>query len=142
MKRFGLPLIWITIGVTSISTCFATLSGSLDEKQIILRLKPDGEVNIDKTDAPIMEMAKPTSAQSIGEQRYNEVCHVCHGTGLGGAPKFGDKAEWAPRIAEGMDVLMKHAIEGYKAMPPKGTCMNCTNDEIKAAIEYMISHSK
>ena len=141
MRRFGLPLIWMMIGVTSISTCFATLSGSLDEKQIILRLKPDGEVNIDKTGA-LIEAAKPVSALSIGEQRYQEVCHICHGTGLSGAPKFGDKAEWAPRIAEGMDVLMKHAIEGYKAMPPKGTCMNCTNDEIKDAIEYMISHSK
>ncbi len=141
MRRLGLPYLGIMLGaLLATSLSYATLSGSLNEKQIILRLKPEGEVRIDATgSAPI---AKQTVTLEVGQQHYEEVCHVCHGTGIGGAPKFGDKADWAPRIAEGMDVLLKHAIEGYKAMPARGTCMNCTDDEIKKAIEYIVSQSK
>ncbi len=141
MRRFGLLSIGIVvIALLTTSLCYATLSGSLSEKQIILRLQPEAEVTVEAGSS--MPTAKPTVAFEAGQQRYEEVCHICHGTGIGGAPKFGDKDDWAPRIAEGIDVLLKHALEGYKAMPVKGTCMNCTDDEIKKSIEYMISKSK
>ncbi len=120
--------------------CFADLSGSLDEKQILLRLQPEGQVTVE-AGGKVVEQ-KPAVALNPGQKRYEDTCHICHGPGLAGAPKFGDKDEWAPRIAEGMDTLLQHAIHGYKAMPPKGTCMSCSDDEIKEAIEYMISHSK
>ena len=64
------------------------------------------------------------------------------GAGLAGAPKFKDKADWAPRIADGMDLLVKRAIEGYKAMPPKGSCSTCSDEEIKKAVEYMVSNAQ
>ena len=57
-------------------------------------------------------------------------------------PKIGDKAAWAPRIAQGMDTLLKHATEGLRAMPPKGACMDCSEADLKAAIEYMVSQAK
>lgn len=141
MKRFS--WVWIISFAGFISVLpysFASLSGSLSEKAIEERLKPVGEVTVEAGSTPVT--VATSAAVDIGQQRYQEYCHICHETGLAGAPKFGDKAGWAPRIAEGMDVLLKHAIDGYKAMPAKGTCLNCSDDEIKKAIEYMISHSK
>jgi len=126
-----------------VSLCFADLSGSLDEQHILMRIKPEGEVNIE-AGAQTSQSASTAKATvvDIGQQRYEKYCHVCHETGLAGAPKLGDKSDWAPRIAEGMDTLFEHALKGYKAMPPKGTCMDCSDDELKKAIEYMISKSK
>ena len=77
-----------------------------------------------------------------GEAIYNSKCTVCHTTGVAGAPKLGDKEAWAPRIATGMDALLNSATNGKNAMPPKGTCTDCTEDDLKAAIEYMTSKSQ
>ncbi|RMG28121.1 MAG: cytochrome c5 family protein [Gammaproteobacteria bacterium] len=77
-----------------------------------------------------------------GEKIFKTKCFVCHGTGAAGAPKVGDKKAWAPRIAKGIDTLLKHAKNGYNAMPPKGTCMECSDEDLKSTIEYMISKSK
>jgi cytochrome c5 len=77
-----------------------------------------------------------------GETIYNTKCMACHNAGVAGAPKLGDKEAWAPRIATGMDALLASATNGKNAMPPKGTCMDCTEDDLKAAIEYMTSKSK
>lgn len=130
-------------GIAGVSICFANLSGALDEQHILMRIKPEGEVNVEAGGQPgtIGASAKSTTAD-IGQQRYEKYCHICHESGLAGAPKFGDKSDWAPRIAEGMDTLFEHALKGYKAMPPKGTCMECTDEELKKAIEYMVTKSK
>ena len=61
---------------------------------------------------------------------------------VAGAPKFGDKAAWEPRIAQGIDAMLSTAINGKGAMPPRGTCMDCSDADLKAAIEYMISNSQ
>lgn len=82
-----------------------------------------------------------TEAKS-GDQVYNTSCAACHGTGAAGAPKMGDAAAWAPRIAKGIDALMVSATGGLNAMPPKGLCMTCSDAELRAAIEYMVSNSK
>ncbi|WJW75419.1 c-type cytochrome [Thiohalobacter sp. IOR34] len=81
-------------------------------------------------------------AAADGKQIVTQSCFACHGTGAAGAPKIGDKAAWAPRIAQGMDTLLQNAITGLRAMPPKGTCMTCSEAELKAAIEYMVSQSQ
>ncbi|OGT89206.1 MAG: hypothetical protein A2286_05370 [Gammaproteobacteria bacterium RIFOXYA12_FULL_61_12] len=78
-----------------------------------------------------------------GEEIYNKTCKVCHEAGIAGSPKFGDKAAWEPRIAKGMDALMASAVTGTaKGMPPKGTCMDCDDAELKGAIEFMVSKAK
>lgn len=140
MRRLALPLIIAAFGTFFVSTVLADLSGSLDEKAIIQRIHPEGEVTIEAGSALVVET--PKVILDIGQQHYEQVCHICHGTGLAGAPKFGDKADWAPRIADGMATMVKRAIEGYKAMPPKGTCTNCSDDDIKKTVEYMVSHSQ
>jgi cytochrome c5 len=77
-----------------------------------------------------------------GQQTYQSSCQACHATGAAGAPKIGDKEAWAPRIAQGMDTLLAHATTGIRAMPPKGACAACTEEDLKAAIEYMVSQSE
>ena len=72
---------------------------------------------------------------------YNQVCTACHSSGVAGAPKVGDKAAWAPRIALGIDELTKVAIHGKGAMPPKGGS-SASDDEIKAVVTYMVNASK
>jgi len=77
-----------------------------------------------------------------GQKIYQTSCQACHATGAAGAPKLGDKEAWAPRIATGMDALLTSATNGKNAMPPKGACMSCSEDDLKAAIEYMVSQSQ
>ena len=85
--------------------------------------------------------AAPAAARS-GETVYSTTCMVCHATGAAGAPKLGDTAAWAPRIAKGLDALVASSINGINAMPPRGTCGNCSDDELKAAVEHMMAASQ
>lgn len=81
-------------------------------------------------------------AARSGEQVYNTACMSCHTTGAAGAPKLGDGAAWAPRLAERTkEGLYTSSIKGYKGMPPKGLCMNCSDDELHAAVDYMLEKS-
>ena len=72
---------------------------------------------------------------------YKQFCVACHGAGVAGAPKLGDKAAWAPRIAQGMPALVGNAIKGKGAMPPKGGSP-ASDADIKATVEYMVGQSK
>ena len=82
---------------------------------------------------------------AAGKQLFGAVCTACHGLGIAGAPKFGDKAAWAPRIAEGLDTLYQHAINGYQGkngvMPPKGGS-SAPDEDVKAAVRYMADAAK
>ena len=81
-------------------------------------------------------------ADADGQKIYQSSCQACHATGAAGAPKVGDKEAWAPRIATGIDAMLAVAIKGKNAMPPKGACAACTDDELKETIEYMVSQSQ
>ena len=85
--------------------------------------------------------AKSVSIRS-GETVYTESCAACHATGAAGAPKLGDKADWSKRLAQGKATLLQHAIEGFKGMPAKGGCSTCSNDEIKAVVDYLAEKAK
>lgn len=76
---------------------------------------------------------------ALGEKIYTANCASCHGAGVLGAPKFGDKGMWGPRIAQGKDTLYTHALNGFKMMPPKGGNAALKDEEVKAAIDYMVS---
>lgn len=73
------------------------------------------------------------------EAVYNRHCVICHAAGVAGAPKLGDAPAWEPRVAQGLDTLVKHVVEGYNAMPAKGTCMECTAEHIKATVVWMLA---
>ena len=101
--------------------------------------------------APAAEPAAPAAAPTttasaagggdlvLGEKIFGATCATCHGAGVLGAPKSGDKTAWGPRIAQGKDTLYKHALEGFKMMPAKGGNAALKDDEVKAAIDYMVS---
>jgi len=78
-------------------------------------------------------------AELPGKATYEGVCHVCHGNGVAGAPKLGNAEEWAERVSKGKDVLHTSAIEGLNAMPPKGGRADLSDDEVKQAVDYMLS---
>lgn len=86
--------------------------------------------------AAVLMFSVSVNARDAGEL-YNKACIACHASGAAGAPKTGDKAAWAPRVAKGIDILVKNAKSGINAMPPKGMCMDCTDAEFKALIQFM-----
>ncbi|MEB0137600.1 MULTISPECIES: c-type cytochrome [unclassified Undibacterium] len=84
--------------------------------------------------APAAEL-RPRSGALI----YNMQCAECHLRGVNGAPKLSDRPAWAARLAQGPTRLIEHAIHGYKIMPARGSCSTCTDAEITAAVQYMIT---
>ncbi len=97
--------------------------------------------------APAPVAAAPAApANAAGEGVYKKVCALCHAAGVAGAPMPGNKDEWAPRIAQGEETLYKHAIEGFTGekgmMPARGGGTSLSDDEVKAAVDYMVAKSK
>jgi len=86
--------------------------------------------------------APAAAAGGKGKDTYTKACAACHMTGAAGAPKLGDKAAWAPRIAKGMDALHASALKGKGTMPPKGGNAALPDPEVTAAVDYMVSQSK
>ena len=93
-----------------------------------------------------VEGAVALAVPKDGTELFESVCKTCHGAGLVGAPKLTDKANWAPRLAQGTATLYKHALEGYTgkagSMPKKGGRVDLTDDLIKAGVDYMVSQAK
>ncbi|HQW81135.1 MAG: cytochrome c5 family protein [Rhodanobacteraceae bacterium] len=102
----------------------------------------------DSAVAPAADAATTDVAVAVadGEAVFKKACTACHGAGIAGAPKVGDAADWGPRVAQGDALLLEHAIKGFTGkkgmMPPKGGFLTLSDDEVKAAIDYMVSHSK
>jgi cytochrome c5 len=140
IKLTKLKLAWVLCLAVLVPVAYAKLSGSLSVDAIKERLKPMGQVNVIGTDAA----AAPTaiSGAKTPIQIYEQNCKMCHATGLAGAPKFGNKADWATRISQGLDTLVQTAWDGIRAMPPKGNCIDCTKEDIKVTVEYMIDAVK
>lgn len=120
----------------------AQASANTDNDAIRERIKLVGAVCVEG-DA---DCGTPAPAASSGPQDpadvYTASCSACHASGAAGAPKKGDKAAWAPRIAQGMDTLFEHAWNGFNAMPAKGLCATCSEDDIKATIKHIVDASK
>lgn len=96
-----------------------------------------------KTTLLWLALGAPLLAQAAdGATVYNQNCAMCHVPGLANAPKFGDKAAWAPRLESGREALLASAIKGKGAMPPKGGAAAASDADIKAAVAYMVSTVK
>jgi cytochrome c5 len=116
------------------------------------RLQPVGQVYMPGDELPAdapsvspVEEAAPVSASLSGAQVYNNACNVCHGNGIGNAPMLTNTADWEPRIAQGAGTLKKHAVDGYAGsvgfMPPKGGNASLSDEEVHAAVDYMIGEA-
>ena len=143
----GLAILAVVLVFTAISLT-SDISEHKPEEIVIENIKPVGEVYVAGESEPgeaasgAAMTAGEAAAPKSGEQIYQQSCQACHATGAAGAPKLGDVAAWAPRIAAGMDSLLANATNGLKAMPPKGLCMSCSSDELQAAVEYMVGKSQ
>ncbi|MCH7895072.1 MAG: cytochrome c5 family protein [Proteobacteria bacterium] len=114
------------------------------QEELAKRIAPVARVAIaGQSDGTVAGESKPEPAAATrsGEDIYNSSCVACHGIGIAGAPKVGDPEAWAPRIKQGLPTLYDHAINGYQGdsgmMPPKGGAMSLSDDDVKAAVDYM-----
>jgi len=151
-KEFYSTFIALMGGLAVFAIILVIVAGNLTSEvsdykpqEIVLEnIKPVGQVYIAGESEPeVAAVAETASAEPrTGEAVYNGTCTSCHATGAAGSPKVGDAAAWAPRIATGIDALLANATSGLNAMPPKGLCMDCSEDELRGAIEYMVSQSQ
>ncbi len=113
------------------------------------RIKPVAQVNVASAETqrePVKNAAAAPPPSRDGQQVYQATCFACHGAGIAGAPKLGDKSQWAKHIAKGLDTLYASAVNGVQgstgAMPPKGGNPALSNAEVRAAVDYMVGRSK
>jgi len=90
------------------------------------------------------QAGKATAAAPVqdGKTVYTTACLACHATGVAGAPRVGDKGAWGPRIAQGLDALNQHALQGIRGMPPKGGRMDLSDAAVTEAVAYMVENSQ
>lgn len=151
----------ILIGIAVVLYVLARIIAANTQEQHVLqdpanqaavseRIAPVAKVAIAGKDnsalAPVQAPAAAPAEELGGEQVFNMACMACHGAGVAGAPKMGDKAAWAPRVAKGADTLHKHAIEGFQGnagfMPAKGGRTDLSDKSIMNAVDYMVTAAK
>jgi len=117
----------------------------------VAKAEPAQPATPEKPSAPVAAAATATAAVAAkaggasmekGKKVYDTTCFACHKTGVAGAPIFGNKEAWAPRIATGIDSLYNSVLKGKGAMPPKGGNTALADDDVKAAVDYMVSQSQ
>jgi len=113
------------------------------------RIKPVAQVNVASAETqqePVKNATAAPPRSRDGQQVYQTTCVACHGAGIAGAPKLGDKTQWAKHIAKGRDTLYASALNGVQgsagAMPPKGGNPALSDAEVRAAVDYMVAQSK
>mgnify|MGYP006433501551 CR=1 FL=1 len=111
------------------------------ESEIRERIKPEGNVSIAGQSAEEAQAAK-APAHRGGSEVYSAACSACHNSGAAGAPKIGDSGAWASRFEQDTETLYSHAINGYNAMPAKGGCGGCSDQEVKNAVDYIIAETE
>jgi cytochrome c5 len=131
----------LLIMITALTASLVFAESQSYEDEVAERLTPAGNVCIQ---GEVCETA--TAAATItdtgpksGDQVYASACAACHGTGVLNAPKLGSNDDWAPRQAQGVDTLYNHAINGFNAMPARGGNSALSDDEVKAAVDHMLS---
>jgi cytochrome c5 len=137
----------MVIGFLALGLGFGALAVDLSEGQraeIEERIKPAGESCLAGDSSCGGAGVSASAAPRSGEEVYNAACMACHATGAAGAPMLGDVAAWAPRIGKGTDALHDAGINGVAGtgMIAKGGCMNCSDEEVMAAVDYMVTGSQ
>jgi len=151
-------LVVITLGIFAYSRVLGGAESDahaaidpLRQTEMLERIAPVGRVAVSGQDNSALVVAPPPGAAPVvavalpanGEETYKAVCGVCHGAGIGGAPKPGDAAAWAPRKAQGTDLLYKHAIEGFTGkvgvMPARGGRADLTDDLVRQSVDYLLA---
>tara|TARA_R110001592_G_scaffold321037_1_gene599389 strand:+ start:131634 stop:132074 length:441 start_codon:yes stop_codon:yes gene_type:complete len=138
---FAVAALVVVLGLAGCSSDTEELKlTAQQEAEISERLAPPGEVVLEK-DVGSAPAASASTGPRSGKDIYTKSCTACHSTGAGGAPKVGAAADWAARVDQGVDTLYAHAINGIRGMPAKGLCMDCSEDELKATVDYMLEQN-
>mgnify|MGYP002147847640 CR=1 FL=1 len=116
-------------------------NAAMDEDSIRDRTQPVGKVCVEGEDCGSATASVASGPRDVSDI-YQSSCSGCHGAGVLGAPKFGDASAWGDRAVKGVDTLVSNAIDGFNAMPPRGTCSACSDDEIAATVQYILDNSK
>jgi cytochrome c5 len=134
---FAVTIIGIILLVQFVTTDKLTGAGSNSQapEEIASRIAPVAN------DGYTLKDANAPKVLQTGEAIYNSTCVACHGAGVAGAPKFGDAAAWSARIAQGYDTVVKHALEGLRAMPAKGGNPDLDDVEVARAVVYLANGS-
>jgi cytochrome c5 len=149
----ALLILVLAMKMTNLTQSVFTSDTEEYQAEVAKRLQPFGQVYLpgeemkaDKPQVAQAEAAEPVATTMTGPQVYNAACIACHGPGIAGAPKVGDAAAWAPRIAQGNSTLYDHAVNGFTGaagfMPPKGARMDLSDQEVHDAVDYMVSESQ
>lgn len=134
MSSFFVKSVLGTISMLfALSISAASVQDDMSREAIAERIKPAGKHYV----AGESSAAEQSSGPRSGQQVYDKYCTACHTAGVMGAPKMNEASDWEERLDKGMETVLKHAVEGFNAMPPKGTCSDCSEEEIQAAIDYM-----
>lgn len=146
-----LTIVLIALGVViggSIDDKLKAQSEEYTQRVIASRTEPIGHLNIGEVPESVLSTDTQESTQlaavdgDVGKSVYDTACYICHATGVTGAPKPGDVANWTPRIEKGVDLLYANAINGYQGpsgiMPPKGGNLLLSDEEVRAAVDYLV----
>ncbi|WP_286240936.1 c-type cytochrome [Neptuniibacter halophilus] len=135
MKKITSALVALGLGVA----LSASVQATSNDEAVIERIKAVGSVCIEGDDSCGGAAAAPVAAGGTrsAEEVYTAKCAGCHATGAAGAPKYGT-SDWADRGSKGMETLLANAINGINAMPPRGLCADCSDEELQGAIQHMI----
>jgi len=154
LAAFAIAIFVVAMKMPDLTQAVYTSDAAEYQAAVAERIRPFGQVYLPGEEqsaaAPTVETAvepEPVTTVMTGPQVYNAACNVCHGNGVGGAPIVGDIESWAPRIAQGMDVLNDHAVNGFSGeaptpMLPKGGRVDLSDQEIYDAVAYMVSESR
>ena len=134
---WAIAMIFIGFKALNSTSGDSSNSETMVENSVLERIKPVGEVRID-TSTQVASAEIVETAVRSGEEIYNSKCAGCHTSGVMGSPKFASLEDWTPRIDLGLEKLTLSAIAGKGGMPAKGTCMDCTDNDIKITVQYML----
>ena len=134
---WAIAMIFIGFKALNSTSGDSSNSETMVENSVLERIKPVGEVRID-TSTQVASAEIVETAVRSGEEIYNSKCAGCHTSGVMGSPKYASLEDWAPRVGLGLEKLTLSAIAGKGGMPAKGTCMDCTDNDIKITVQYML----
>ena len=135
----------LAVSFTAAVFAGAAAATHLSDSNVKDRLEPVHKIYVEGDEVPQVSNTAPTTASSGPREPadiYNTYCTACHASGVAGAPVMGDVAVWDERMSKGIETVYENAINGITAMPAKGTCSDCSDDEIKAVVDYMLEESK
>lgn len=137
MKRSGYIVLFnflFGVGTSAYADFFDASTAALEA-----RIAPIGEVKVSTSEINPRSLTITNKDTHLGKTIFESKCILCHKNGIAGAPRLGNQSDWAARIKKKFSLLLKHVTRGYRAMPPKGACLECSTSDLETTINYMLA---